>query len=77
MVVKVTVSLPSELAEFIDRVAAETHRSRSGVVAELLQEFRKRRLRAALEEGYRNLAEENKRFASEAMPLAEEVWEQK
>ncbi|MBI2912766.1 MAG: ribbon-helix-helix protein, CopG family [Chloroflexi bacterium] len=76
MVVKVTVSLPSELAEFIDRVAAETHRSRSGVVADLLQELKKRRLKAALAEGYRELAEENKRFAREAMPLAGEVWEQ-
>jgi len=74
MTVKVTISLPKDLAEFAERFAAETNRSRSRIFADLLERERKEILRNSLIEGYRTLAEENRRFASEAISLAAEVW---
>jgi predicted transcriptional regulator len=74
MTVKITISLPDYLAEFAKRLASQTKRPRSRVFAELLETKRQEILRDSLIEGYRALADENRRFASEAMPLAAEVW---
>jgi metal-responsive CopG/Arc/MetJ family transcriptional regulator len=52
-VVKVTVSVPSELVKMADKVAKERKTSRSKVVASCLEELAKKRLEAELEAGYR------------------------
>lgn len=74
MTVKMTISLPEELAEFAEKVAAATNRPRSRIFAELLEGKRKEILRNSLVEGYRALAEENRQFAGGAFSLAAEVW---
>lgn len=71
---KMTISLPEDLADFVERFAAQTQRPRSRVFADLLESKRREILRQSLVEGYRALADENRRFASDAMPIAAEVW---
>jgi len=76
MTVKVTISLPDELADFADKLAAEAGRPRSQIIAALIEERRLRELRERLAEGYRYYAEENRRFAEAALPLAAEIWDE-
>ncbi len=71
---KLTISLPSELARFIDRFAAQVHRPRSQIFADLVDEKRREVLRTSLIEGYQSLADDNRRFAKEAMGISAEVW---
>ena len=73
--IKVTISLPEDLAQFVDELANQDHRPRSQVFADLVDEKRRELLRQSMIEGYQALAAENKQFASEAMPVSAEVWE--
>ncbi len=70
---KVTISLPEELLEFADAVAAERGASRSGVLAELLAEKKRERLHALMAEGYREFARENLAQAEEALNITSPV----
>jgi metal-responsive CopG/Arc/MetJ family transcriptional regulator len=75
---KVTISLPQELIRFTDEIARERRTSRSKVVSSCLRELADKRLREQMEEGYKAMAKENRRFAEVAGKLAEEVlpeWE--
>ncbi|MBM2832209.1 MAG: CopG family transcriptional regulator / antitoxin EndoAI [Dehalococcoidia bacterium] len=72
-VAKVTISLSQELVGLADRLARERSTSRSGVVAELLLKEEEARIQALMEEGYREMAEENERLAGEALPLTNEM----
>jgi metal-responsive CopG/Arc/MetJ family transcriptional regulator len=69
---KVTISLPKDLLELADRLARERATTRSAVIAGLLEKEEKARIQALMEEGYREMAEENHRLAEEAFPLASE-----
>ncbi|MBI2917662.1 MAG: hypothetical protein HYY01_06665 [Chloroflexi bacterium] len=68
-VAKVTISLPKALLQFADRLAKERSISRSEVIADLLKRAERERIEAAMAEGYREMAEENRREAEEAWPL--------
>jgi metal-responsive CopG/Arc/MetJ family transcriptional regulator len=70
---KVTISLPQELVRIADEIARERRTSRSKVVSSCLRELADRRLREQMEEGYKAMAKENRRFARVAGNLAEEV----
>jgi len=72
-VTKVTISLPGELVELADAIAAERATSRSAVIAGLLKQYRAERLRADMAEGYRALAGENLHDAEQALPLTSPV----
>ena len=72
-VVKVTVSVPKELVKMADKVAKERKTSRSKVVSSCLQELAKQRFQVELEEGYRAMAEEEKRLARETFEAQREV----
>lgn len=77
-VAKLTISLPKSLISFADEVASERKISRSKVVSSCLQEFAERRKLALMEEGYKEMAEEQRQFAVMASALAHEVvpkWE--
>jgi hypothetical protein len=43
------------------------------VIAELLEKEEEARVQALMEEGYREMAEENRRLAEEAFPLVSEA----
>lgn len=76
--VKLTVSVPRELVEITDEVAREKKASRSKVVAACLREMAEKRLKKELERGYREMAEENLRFANTASETVQEIlpeWE--
>lgn len=69
-VAKVTVSLPRGLLNFADGLAREWSTTRSGVIAELLQKEEETRIQALMEEGYREMAGENRRLAEEVFSLS-------
>jgi hypothetical protein len=54
----ISVSVPVDLAEELDRWTAEDGTSRSGFVARLLDDERRRRFEAQLEQDYRDAAAE-------------------
>lgn len=70
---KVTVSLPRELVRFTDEVAKETKTNRSKVVSSCLREIADKRLRKQMEEGYKAMAKEHRKFANATIGLANEV----
>jgi metal-responsive CopG/Arc/MetJ family transcriptional regulator len=72
-VAKVTISLSKDLLDLADRLARERSTTRSGVIADLLEKEEEARIQALMEEGYREMAEENQRLAEEAFPLASET----
>jgi metal-responsive CopG/Arc/MetJ family transcriptional regulator len=72
-VVKVTVSMPQHLLEYADRLARERGISRSGVFCQLLAREETEELHALMAEGYREMAEENRRLAEEGFPLTAET----
>ncbi len=71
--VKVTISLPSSLAQFIDELAARQERPRSTVVAGLLEEKRQQLFEQELRQAYLETSEDSLRFAQEAASLGWEV----
>jgi metal-responsive CopG/Arc/MetJ family transcriptional regulator len=71
---KVTVSLPRELLDLADRLARERSTTRSGVIADLLAREDAARTEALMAEGYREMAEEDRRLAEEALPLIAETF---
>jgi len=73
-VVKVTVSVPSELVKMADKVAKERKTSRSKVVSSCLEELAKKRLEAEMEEGYLAMARDEQR-EKEALEWAENTLE--
>ena len=73
--VRLTISLPKELAEFAGRSAKQRGQPRSTLFAELLERQRRQEVRQALARAYKALAEDNRQFAQDAFPLAAEIWE--
>ncbi len=72
-VAKITISLPKELLEVADRLAKERATTRSSIIAALLKKEERTRIEALMIEGYKEMAEENLRFAEDSIPLALEI----
>ncbi len=70
---KVTISLPQDILEAIDRQAVELCAPRSAVIASMLRDRLREAEEQLMKEGYLAMAEENLRFAEESIPLAMEV----
>lgn len=70
---KVTVSLPQELIEFADVVAATLKISRSKVIAKAIAAQREREEARLAEEGYRFYAQEASEFAAVSLRAVSEV----
>ena len=70
---KVTVSLPMELLEVADSLAKEYSTTRSGVFARLLKQADEAGINALMAAGYREMGEENRREAEDALNLTAEV----
>jgi metal-responsive CopG/Arc/MetJ family transcriptional regulator len=70
---KVTISLPRALLELADRLAEERSTTRSAVIAELLWKEERTQTELVMAEGYRQLADENRRESEEALNLTSEV----
>ncbi len=77
-VAKLTVSLPKDLIALTDKIAEERKVSRSKVVSSCLREFANGRLRAEMEEGYKAMANEQRRLAKMTFELQRRIvpkWE--
>jgi metal-responsive CopG/Arc/MetJ family transcriptional regulator len=80
---KITISLPKELLEVADKLAREEETTRSAVIANLLRRAEESRIESLMAEGYREMAEENRRLAAQAFPVVSETilrttrWEKK
>ena len=72
-VAKLTISLPKSLIAFADEVASEKNISRSKVVSNCLRELAQKRKIQLMEEGYKAMAEENRKFAKMAFELQRRV----
>ena len=72
-VAKLTISVPRDLISFADKVANERRISRSKAISLCLQQVAEQRRLAELEEGYRAMAEENRKFAKMAFELQRKV----
>ena len=70
---KITISLPGDLVELADRIAQQTHTSRSQVISQALAEVRVREQTRLAEEGYRFYAAEATEFADASSPAAAEA----
>ena len=70
---KVTISLPRALLELADCLAEERSTTRSAVIAELLWKEERTQTELVMAEGYRQLADENRRESEEALNLTSEV----
>ncbi len=71
-VAKVAISLPKDLLDLADRLAKERSTTRSSVIADLLKKEEEARIQALMEEGYREMAEEDRQIANEFSPLVAE-----
>jgi metal-responsive CopG/Arc/MetJ family transcriptional regulator len=72
-VVKLTISLPRDLLSITDEIAAEKKISRSKVVYMCLRDLADQRLQLKMAEGYKMLAEDNLKFANQAINIAREI----
>ncbi len=70
---KITVSLPQELVEFADTVAAAMEISRSEVIADAVAAQREREQARLAAEGYRFYAQEASEFAASSLQAVSEV----
>lgn len=70
---RITVSLPSEHIRFLDSLAGQWKTTRSGAVARLITESKKRELHEEMAAGYAELAELNKGEAALAFAAQSEV----
>ncbi len=71
-VTRVTISLPNEILSLADRLARERSTTRSGIIAQVLENEEKSRVEALMEEGYRAMAEENAALANDAFTFVRE-----
>ena len=71
--VRVTISLPKPLLDLADRMARERSVSRSEVFADLLKKEESEELDSLMAEGYRELADQNRREVEETIHLSSEV----
>lgn len=72
-VARLTISLPRDMISFADKVAHERKISRSKAISLCLQEVAEQRRLAELEEGYKVMAEDNRKFAKMAFELQRKV----
>ena len=70
---KITISLPQSLLELADRIARERSTTRSGLIADLLRREARAHIQELMAEGYREMGEENRREAEQALNLTTEV----
>ena len=71
---RITITLPSRLAERLRQEAKQQRRPVSGIVAEALSAQEEARIRDLMVEGYKEFAALNKELAEEWWPIAAENW---
>ena len=72
--VKYSIFTRRDLQAVADEVAKENNTSRSQVISQCLEELAQRRMAKLMEEGYQEMAEENRLLAEQFLPIALETW---
>ena len=70
---KVTLSLDEDLVEELERTSRETKKSRSRLVQEALELWRRKELQIKLAQGYQEMAEENLETAEQGLSVFNET----
>ena len=73
-VVKVTISLPSDLLQLADETARAEQKPRSGIIRDALANYIKERERQEMIKGYQEMAGLNRELAEEANEATNEGW---
>ncbi len=71
---RITVTLPSRLAELVRKEAKRSKRPVSRVIAEAVAKQEEDAIRQRMIEGYKEFAALNKELAEEFWPIAGETW---
>jgi metal-responsive CopG/Arc/MetJ family transcriptional regulator len=71
--VRLTASVPKDIVDATDEIAAQTKSSRSQIVADCLKEMIERRKKQALAEGYQAMAEKHNGFTALSAQAVREV----
>ena len=72
----VTISIPKRLVVFVEQIVKEskTNTNRSKVISQCLEDMAEKRMIGLMEEGYREMADENMRLAEQSLPIVSETW---
>ncbi len=71
--VRVTITLESDLAAFVDRRAKKSKACRSKVIADIIEGAERAEIETRMAEGYRQYAEDNRLDAESCLPAQSEV----
>jgi hypothetical protein len=72
--VEFQIALDSKVAGLLQKRTTELHKPAEVYLSELIIDDVRRHEEALAEEGYRLLSSDTEAFATEALPLANEVW---
>jgi len=72
--VQLSVTVNPELKALAEEIASENKTTPSGIVSQCLEELAQKRKTALMEEGYREMATENRLLAEQFLPIALETW---
>ncbi len=72
----VTISIPKRLVVFVEQIVKEskTNTNRSKVISQCLEDMAEKRMIELMEEGYREMTDENMRLAEQSLPIISETW---
>ena len=72
--VQLSVTVRPELKAAAEEIAKESNTTPSGIVSRCLEELARKHTIKLMEEGYREMAEENRLLAEQFLPIALETW---
>ncbi len=70
----ISVSIPKRLVAVIEKIVKEDKTNRSRVISQCLEDMAEKRTMKLMEEGYREMADENRRLAEQSLSIAPETW---
>ena len=70
----ITVSIPSRLVTVVEEIVKEDKTNRSRVISKCIEDMAIKRTIRLMEEGYREMADENRRLAEQSLSIAPETW---
>lgn len=69
-----SISINPELKVVAEEVAKENNTTPSGFISQYLEEVARKRMIKLMEEGYREMADENRLLAEQSLSIALETW---
>lgn len=69
-----SISINPELKVLAEEIAKENKTTPSGFISQYLEEIARKRMIKLMEEGYREMADENRLLAEQSLFIASETW---